>query len=154
VQESIMGREKLPTREVITAPRQEQQQCIDMPNTAAYNTSMNVLISQEEENPLLGELLEIKPRVDNPSIYTRQTNPFNPARLKEILQQIKFRDDLSEDEGKELEQLVADNTDIFALALKKVVPIPGATLNLNVPENAVFNLQMHQHPLSYYIRVL
>jgi hypothetical protein len=73
MQESIMGREKLPTREVITAPRQEQQQCIDMPDTAAYSTSMNALTSQDEENPLLGELLKIKPRVDNPSIYMRQT---------------------------------------------------------------------------------
>jgi hypothetical protein len=84
-----------------------------LPDTAAYSTSMNILTSQEEENP---------------------------ARIKEILQQIKFGDDLSEDEGKELEQLVADNADIFTLVLKEVVPIPGATLNLNVPENAVFNL--------------
>jgi hypothetical protein len=125
VQESVRGREKLPT-----------------------STSMNILTSQEEENPLLGELPEIEPRVDNPSIYTRQTNPFNPARIKEILRQIKFGDDLSEDKRKELEQLVADNADIFALALKEVVPIPGAALNLNVPENAVFNLRMHQHPLT------
>jgi hypothetical protein len=48
VQEGIMGREKLPTREVITAPRQEQQQCIDMPDTATiscrYNISMSSIV--------------------------------------------------------------------------------------------------------------
>ncbi|KAG2742120.1 hypothetical protein P692DRAFT_20750351, partial [Suillus brevipes Sb2] len=80
-------------------------------------------------------------------IYSRRTNPFNPARVKEIIRQIKFGSDLSEAERKELEQLVADNADSFALTLKEVVPIPGAALNLNVPENAKFNLRMHQRPL-------
>jgi hypothetical protein len=41
-----------------------------------------------------------------------------------------------------------DNADCFALALKEVTPIPDAELNLNVPENASFNLQVHERPLT------
>lgn len=104
--------------------------------------------SEEEENQLLAELPEIEQQEDEPTTYSRQTNPFNPARVKEIIQQVKFGEDLSEAERKELEQLVADNADSFALTLKEVVPIPGAALNLNVPESAKFNLRMHQRPLT------
>ncbi|KIK32874.1 hypothetical protein CY34DRAFT_100619, partial [Suillus luteus UH-Slu-Lm8-n1] len=82
------------------------------------------------------------------SIYTRQTDPFNAARVKEILRQITLGDDLSEDEQEELKQFIANNADCFALTLKEVIPIPGAELNLNVPENAIFNLRMHQRPLT------
>jgi hypothetical protein len=38
--------------------------------------------------------------------------------------------------------------DSFALTLKEVIPILGAILNLNVPENTTFNLRVHQHPLT------
>ncbi|KIK36244.1 hypothetical protein CY34DRAFT_27995, partial [Suillus luteus UH-Slu-Lm8-n1] len=80
-------------------------------------------------------------------IYTRQTNAFNPARVTEIIRQITFGEDLTEKEHKELEEFVASNVDSFALSLKEVVPIPGAAINLNVPEHTTFNLQIHQRPL-------
>ncbi|KAG2744577.1 hypothetical protein P692DRAFT_201721621, partial [Suillus brevipes Sb2] len=80
--------------------------------------------------------------------YTRQTDPFKPARIKEILRQITIGTDMSKDEQEELKQFIADNADCFALTLKEVMPIPGAELNLNVPENATFNLRMHQRPLT------
>ncbi|KAG2071467.1 hypothetical protein BDR04DRAFT_949245, partial [Suillus decipiens] len=79
--------------------------------------------------------------------YTCQTDPFNPARIKEILRQVKFRDDLTIDERNELEQFIAENADSFALTLKEVVSIPGVTLNLNVPENTMFKIWIHQRPL-------
>ncbi|KAG2338310.1 hypothetical protein BDR05DRAFT_860727, partial [Suillus weaverae] len=63
---------------------------------------------------------------------------------KEIKQQIKLGDDLTMEELEELNEFIAKNADVFALALKEVLPIPGAILNLNVPENATFNTRIRQ----------
>ncbi|KAG2059289.1 hypothetical protein BDR06DRAFT_874060, partial [Suillus hirtellus] len=41
-----------------------------------------------------------------------------------------------------------ENTDSFALSLREVNIIPGAQLNLNVPEGKTFNLCTHQRPLT------
>jgi hypothetical protein len=121
------------------------------PDTKAVIADINVLVTQEtqgEEEQLLGEIPELEPRTSDTSIYTWQTDPFNPARVKEIIRQVEFRKDLSIEEREELEQFVRENVDSFALALKEVIPIPGATLNLNIPENTTFNLRVHQRPLT------
>ncbi|KAG1756390.1 uncharacterized protein EDB91DRAFT_1241464 [Suillus paluster] len=113
--------------------------------------TINVIRSADEAEPidqLLGDLPEPAASSANPSIYTRQTNPFNPARITKILRQVTFSDDLTENEHAELREFVRDNTDSFALALSEVTPIPGAKVNLNVPENAKFNLRIHQCPLT------
>jgi hypothetical protein len=103
---------------------------------------------EETDGQLLGEIPELQPAGSNTLIYTRQTDPFKPARIKEILRQITIGTDMSKDEQEELKQFIADNADCFTLTLKEVMPIPGAELNLNVPENATFNLRMHQRPLT------
>lgn len=75
-------------------------------------------------------------------------NTFNPARVTEIICQITFGEDLTENERKELEEFVASNADSFALSLKEVVPILGAAIDLNMPEHTTFNLQIHQRLLT------
>ncbi|KAG2050050.1 hypothetical protein BDR06DRAFT_841072, partial [Suillus hirtellus] len=80
--------------------------------------------------------------------YTRKTDAFNPARVVEIACQITFGEDLTREERKELEEFVANNADNFALSLGEVIPIPGAAINLNIPENTAFNLCIHQWPLT------
>jgi hypothetical protein len=52
------------------------------------------------------------------------------------------------EEREELERFVEENADSFTLMLKEVILIPGAILNLNIPENTTFNLQVHQCPLT------
>ncbi|KAG1830078.1 hypothetical protein DFJ58DRAFT_737075 [Suillus subalutaceus] len=135
-----------------TREQSGEQTHIDTSVLTEQATDVNVLITQEasenEEEQLLGEIPELEPAMNDPSIYTRQTDPFNPARVKEVLRQIKFGDNLSVEEREELERFITKNADCFALALKEVIPIPGVLLNLNVPENAIFNLRMHQCPLT------
>lgn len=52
---------------------------------------------------LLGELPELPPANHDPSIYTRQTNPFKQERVVEIMRQITIGDDITEAERQELE---------------------------------------------------
>jgi hypothetical protein len=146
--ERIKGGEEPPAREVSTSSSPLKRM---HPDTKTVIADINVLVTQEtqgEEEQLLGEIPELEPRTSDTSIYTRQTDPFNPARVKEIIRQVEFGKDLSIEEREELEQFVRENADSFALALKEVIPIPGATLNLNVPENTTFNLRVHQRPLT------
>jgi hypothetical protein len=113
------------------------------PDTKTVIADINVLVTQEtqgEEEQLLDEIPELEPRTSDTSIYTQQTDSFNPARVKEIIWQVEFGKDLLIEEREELEQFVKENADSFVLALKEVIPIPGVTLNLNVPENTTFNL--------------
>ncbi|KAG1721296.1 hypothetical protein EDB19DRAFT_1580584, partial [Suillus lakei] len=79
--------------------------------------------------------------------YTRQMDPFNAARVAVITHQITLRDDLTEDKREELEEFIANYMDMFTLMLKEVIPIPGSAINLNVPEEVVFNLRIHQRYL-------
>ncbi|KAG1747284.1 hypothetical protein EDD22DRAFT_851104 [Suillus occidentalis] len=151
-QENTVGSETLPSREVKSAIRTASQQRFDVDDPAEHSAHVNVLMEQEIEEEtdgqLLGEIPELQPAGSNVSIYTRQMDPFKPARVKEILCQVTMGTDLLKDEQEELKQFITDNADCFMLTLKEVMPIPGVELNLNVPENAAFNLQMHQRPLT------
>jgi RNase H-like domain found in reverse transcriptase/Reverse transcriptase (RNA-dependent DNA polymerase) len=132
--ESTTIRTKEPQENLVTAPK-----------------SINVITpadALESTDQLLGDLPEPDAPSANLSIHTRQTNPFNPARVAEIMRQITLGNDLSEDERTELEEFVKENADTFALSLSEVTPIPGAQVNLNVPETAKFNLRIHQRPLT------
>lgn len=145
--ETLRGSEELPAREVNQNSSAEKEKNVNAPGITEHAVSTNVILEQDEgetEDEILEELREPEPIKGSAALYTRQLDPFNPIRVKEILRQITFGDDLTEEERKELEQLVSRNADNFALTLKEVVPIPGATLNLNVPDDAMFNLRIHQ----------
>ncbi|KAG1738817.1 uncharacterized protein EDB91DRAFT_1248977 [Suillus paluster] len=137
--ESTMGSEELPLREVSPHSSDSQQLSIDLPDPVVCTTDINVIM-EDTNNQLLGDLPEPAPSTANPFIYTWQTDLLNAARVREIKCQITLGDDLTAEEVKELNEFIAKNADIFALALKEVLPIPGATLNLNIPENATFNM--------------
>jgi len=138
--EKIKGGKEPPAREVSTSSSLLKR---TQPDTKAVIADINELVTQEtqgEEEQLLGKIPELELRTSDTSIYTQQTDPLNPVRVKEIIWQVEFGKDLSIEEREELEQFVRENTDSFALALKEVIPIPGVTLNLNIPENTTFNL--------------
>jgi hypothetical protein len=114
----------------------------------AYHAYPIRVITENKEDQLLSELLEHKKASQNPSIYMRQTDAFNPAWVAEIIHQITFGEDLTREECKELEELIASNVDTFTLSLKEVILIPGAVINLNIPENTAFNLCINQQLLT------
>ncbi|KAG1849001.1 hypothetical protein F4604DRAFT_1935078 [Suillus subluteus] len=114
-------------------------------------SDISVITINEALNPkeqILGELPELPPVDHDPSIYTRQTNPFKLERVAEIVRQVMIGNDFMEAERWELEQFIKDNADLFALSLWEVNIIPGAQLNLNVPEGKTFNLHTHQRLLT------
>ena len=118
-----VGSERLPSREV------------------ANPSSIHVLVDADQieyEGELLGELPELQPQEQD--IHTRHMWPDNSARVAKILLEVKLGDDITEDEKRQLEDFIRRNVDVFALSIKEVKPIPGAYVNLNVPEAATFNL--------------
>lgn len=133
-----VGSIELPSREVQPHIPNLQQPNIDLLGNIAHIAEINVIMA-EANTQLLGDLPEPAPSSIHPSIYTHQTDPFNAARVKEIKRKIKLGDDLTAEELEELNEFIVRNTDVFALALKEVLPIPGAMLNLNVPSNTTFN---------------
>ncbi|KAG2336353.1 hypothetical protein BDR05DRAFT_896849, partial [Suillus weaverae] len=117
----------------------------DNPKATEPPTSIQVLTDPNQQE-LLGELPEPQPQEQD--IYTRHTWPDNPARVARILAEIKFGNDITMEEKSQLEDFVRRNTDVFALSLKEVKPIPEAYVNLNIPETETFNLRTHQRPLT------
>ncbi|KIO07379.1 hypothetical protein M404DRAFT_136536, partial [Pisolithus tinctorius Marx 270] len=69
---------------------------------------------------------------DTGKIFMRLTDLFTSPRIKYILQNVKISSDLSEEEKQKVTELIAEFTDIFACSLGKVLPIPGAQIDLNV----------------------
>lgn len=72
---------------------------------------------------------DMQPEVEidgNTSLFTRQTDPFKPKRVAEILRQIKIGSDVSAEEREQIIALVAEFADCFALSVREVLPIPGA----------------------------
>jgi len=82
------------------------------------------------------------------SIFTRRTDPFKAARVKYIIQSVKIGNDLSADEMNEVVKLLTEYADIFACSLGEVLPIPGAQVNLNIPEDTTFRTTVHQQPMN------
>ncbi|KAG2114289.1 uncharacterized protein F5147DRAFT_570684, partial [Suillus discolor] len=85
---------------------------------------------------------------DEAAVFTRTTNPGNPKRVAYIVKAVQYGKELTEEECKRVEDLVKKYADIFACSLSEVLPIPGAQHRLNIPEDATFNLRIHQRALT------
>jgi len=48
----------------------------------------------------------------------------------------------------EVVKLLTEYVDIFACSLGEVLPIPGAQVNLNIPEDTTFRTTVHQRPMN------
>ncbi|KAJ6492931.1 hypothetical protein C8R47DRAFT_1070423 [Mycena vitilis] len=99
-------------------------------------------------------------RVDeDTSIFTRASEPFKPQRVKKILDCVEIGDDLTVDQQLQIRNLVAEYADVYALSIKEVKHIPGATHRLNIPDGAKFNKSIRQKRLtppqtSYFSKAL
>jgi hypothetical protein len=76
--EHSVGSKELPLREVITSIPSQQQLVIYQYNLIDHAYPIRV-ITENKEDQLLSEHLEHKKASQNPSIYMRQTDAFNPA---------------------------------------------------------------------------
>ncbi|KAK6992436.1 hypothetical protein R3P38DRAFT_2416468, partial [Favolaschia claudopus] len=82
------------------------------------------------------------------SIYTRTTDPFNPARVGEILRLVELGPDLAEAQRGEVRVMLSSYADIFALAVSEVTPVEGAVYAPKIPEDVKFSTKIHQRPLT------
>jgi hypothetical protein len=61
-----------------------------------------------------------------------------------IVKHVQYGKDLTPEELEQVKTLVTNYADIFACTLGEVLPVPGATHRLNIPEGTTFNLRAHQ----------
>ncbi|KAJ3729633.1 hypothetical protein C8R42DRAFT_569728, partial [Lentinula raphanica] len=84
-------------------------------------------------------------------VFTRNEGSdgaFRPARVKEILQQVKIGKKLTVDQRERVESLLASYADCFALSISEVRPVPGAIHKLNIPDDAKFSTKVRQKGLT------
>lgn len=83
------------------------------------------------------------------SLFTRASDPFNPRRVQEVMRQISIGPDLSKEQHDRVRQLLMDHADCFALSVREVLPIPGATHKIHIPADATFPKKIpHQRQLT------
>ena len=88
------------------------------------------------------------PRERDPSIFTRLTDPQQPKRVAAILEDVTIGPDLSPEQCTQVESLLIEFADCFALSLGEVLPVKGAEHRLNIPEGSKFCTRVNQRPLS------
>jgi len=84
---------------------------------------------------------------DEDTILTRSTDPFKPERIARIVKEVTLGEDLAEQQRMQVQVVIMEFADCFALSMKEVNAIPGAVHRLNIPEGA--KLQTKIPPRSY-----
>ena len=84
---------------------------------------------------------------DPNSVLTRETDPYKPERVNKIIQEVTIGPDVTEDQRKTIQEILGEYADCFALSIKEVNAIPGATHRLNIPEGSTFRTKIP--PRSY-----
>ena len=85
---------------------------------------------------------------DDAKIFTRMTDPFKPARVAEIQRLVTIGDDLTNQECSQVQSLISEFADAFALSVSEVKHVDGAIHWLNIEPNAKFSTKVHQKPLT------
>jgi hypothetical protein len=82
------------------------------------------------------------------NVYTRHTEPFKPERIKQILSEITIGPDTTFEERHEVEKLITEFADCFALAMSEVNTVPGAVHKLNIPPETKFRTRIPQRSMN------
>ena len=109
------------------------------------------IISEDKPETGTGPAAEIPTEElasDNANIFTRATDPFKPARVEEIQRLVTIGDDLTADERAQVQLLITEFADVFALSVSEVKQVDGAIHRLNIEPNAKFSTKVHQKPLT------
>jgi hypothetical protein len=85
--------------------------------------------------------------VDN-NVYTRHTEPFKAKRVKRIISEITVGPDIMLEQHSQVEELIGEFADCFALAMTEVNIVPGAVHKLNIPSDAKFRTKLMQRSLN------
>lgn len=101
----------------------------------------------DADDPHAGQVPDLA-ETPSETVFTRKTDPFNPERVRRILNAVTVGDDLSAEERREVYALIEEFADIFALSLSEVSTVDFEEHRLDVPTNAVFSTSVHQRPLT------
>jgi len=77
-------------------------------------------------------------------IFTRHMEPFLPMCVAKIKELVTIGEDITTEQREEVESLIAEFANCFALSLSEVNLIPDAVHKLNIPENASFRTKIPQ----------
>ncbi|TFY75748.1 hypothetical protein EWM64_g8265 [Hericium alpestre] len=82
------------------------------------------------------------------NVFTRHTDPFLPERVARILEEVTIGASLSDVEREQINALLAEFADCFALSVGKVRHADKAVHQLNIPADTKFNVKPRQRPLT------
>jgi hypothetical protein len=82
------------------------------------------------------------------NVYTRHTEPFKAEHVKRIISEITVGPDITLEQHSQVEALISEFADCFALTMTKVNTVPGAIHKLNIPSDAKFRTKLTQHSLN------
>jgi hypothetical protein len=108
--------------------------------------SMWTVSGVREKNPL--NLAKELNKVFVPSLSTRKTHPFSPARVAAILAEVTIGSDLEPLQCTQVRQMIRHYADCFALSMSEVTPVQGASHRLDIPRDMVFKTKVNQRPQS------
>lgn len=82
-------------------------------------------------------------------LFTRAKDPFNPNRVKHVIQLVQIGNNLDEGQRQRVHDMIARNADIFTLSVSEVMAADsGAVHTMHVPEGATFSKKIHQRLLK------
>jgi len=85
---------------------------------------------------------------DGDTIQMRSSQPFKPEHVTCIVKEVTIGNDLSDQQRAQVQDLICEFADCFALSMKEVNAIPGAVHKLNIPGEGT-KLQIKVPPRSY-----
>ncbi|QRW10285.1 Retrovirus-related Pol polyprotein from transposon opus [Ceratobasidium sp. AG-Ba] len=78
----------------------------------------------------------------------RTSNPFGETRVAEILKRVQIGEELTDAQRVEVEGLLREYADVFALNLSEVLPVDFTEMKLEIPADATFPKRTGQRKLS------
>ncbi|THH15436.1 hypothetical protein EW146_g5032 [Bondarzewia mesenterica] len=119
----------------------KQPELTQPPNVAYVNTEIDSSDAGVEQ-------LHLPQLSNDPSIFTRHTDPQAPARVAALLKAIRIGTDLTPDQRTRVENLIEQKAAAFALSISEVNAMKGATHILKIPPDAMFSTKIRQRPLT------
>jgi transposase InsO family protein len=104
------------------------------------NTKAREETSRREKpppSPKLGQAKDAHVLTEAPNLFTRNSDPFKPERVAEIQRVIQMGSDISEDEERQVRDIIAEFADCFALSISEVNAVPGYKHKLEIPSDAI-----------------
>ncbi|KAG6838693.1 hypothetical protein C0991_009496, partial [Blastosporella zonata] len=98
-----------------------------------------VCVVDDAANTALGTEIPADSFRKEEGIFTRRSDPFQKARVDEILRLVKRGEDLTGEQNETITKLIERYADIFALSVSEVLPVNGTKHTLDIPKDAKFS---------------